>query len=72
MLRTCEGKYNFELATAFHLTKSFIQIELPISLHTFAPFSELPSDIMPCKGLLVVQSKVFKNNSSVSITRNTN
>ena len=47
MLRTCEGKQdlseiNFEFVT-LDLSKSLEQIKLPISLHTCAPISELPS-----------------------------
>ena len=50
MWRTCERKQDFyekeiKLATALDLNKCLKHIKFPISLHAFAPFSELPSNI---------------------------
>ena len=50
MLRTCEGKQDvsaitFKFATSFDRNKCLKKIEIPISLHTCVPISELPSDI---------------------------
>ena len=49
MLGMCEEKQdisevNFKFAIALDLKNCAKQIKLPISLHTCAPFSELPSN----------------------------